>query len=181
MSLPSPDVRIRPVDLADAPAIADLVTRNRDHQRDTEPIRPEHFYSTSGQEEHISHALETAAAGTGAMFVIEADGVLAGRIYLNTIVRGAFQSASVGYSVDHACTGRGVATGAVRRLIDVAFGELELHRLQADVLTANVASQRVLAKCGFQWFGRAPDYLRIAGRWQEHELYQLINADHPSV
>ena len=180
MSSSSPDVRIRPVDLADAPAIAELVTRNREFQQATEPVRTDTYFSVDGQREHIAHAVGEAEAGRGRMYVIEADGMLAGRIYLNSIVRGAFQSASVGYSVDRALNGRGVATAALRGLIDVAFGELELHRLQGEVLASNVASLRVLERCGFTWYGRAPDYLRIAGRWQPHELYQLVNAAFPS-
>jgi ribosomal-protein-alanine N-acetyltransferase len=68
----------------------------------------------------------------------------------------------------------------LRELIGFAFGEFDLHRLQGETLTTNLASQRVLERCGFSRYGRAPDYLRIDGRWQTHDLYQLVNADHGS-
>ena len=57
----------------------------------------------------------------------------------------------------------------------MAFGELGLHRIQAGTLLHNTGSQRVLERNGFQRFGVAPQYLRIAGQWQDHALYQLIS------
>jgi ribosomal-protein-alanine N-acetyltransferase len=58
----------------------------------------------------------------------------------------------------------------------MAFTELDLHRIQADTLVHNVASQRVLARNGFVRIGLAPRYLKIAGRWQDCVLHQVINA-----
>jgi len=107
------------------------------------------------------------------------DGQLVGRINLNRLIRGAFQSASVGYLLDQHMTGRGIATAALRQVIDIAFSALNLHRLQAETLTDNPASQAVLRRCGFVHYGRAPDYLKIDGRWQTNDLFQLINPDYP--
>jgi [ribosomal protein S5]-alanine N-acetyltransferase len=69
-------------------------------------------------------------------------------------------------------SGRGLATAAVRGIIRVAFDELRLHRIQAGTLLHNVRSQRVLERNGFHRFGVSPAYLNIAGRWQDHALYQ---------
>jgi ribosomal-protein-alanine N-acetyltransferase len=98
-----------------------------------------------------------------------------GRVTLNGIVRGPFQSCSVGYWVGEADTGRGLATAAVADIITVAFGELGLHRIQAETLLHNAASQRVLQRNGFVRIGTAAAYLKIAGRWQDHHLYQVLN------
>jgi [ribosomal protein S5]-alanine N-acetyltransferase len=57
----------------------------------------------------------------------------------------------------------------------VAFLELGLHRIEAGTLLANIASQRVLERNGFVRFGVAPEYLNIAGRWQDHAIYQVLN------
>jgi [ribosomal protein S5]-alanine N-acetyltransferase len=104
-------------------------------------------------------------------------GAVAGRITLNGIVRGAFQSCSVGYWVSEAVGGRGLATAALRDVKAAAFGALGLHRIQAETLVHNVASQRVLQRNGFSRVGLAPAYLKIAGRWQDCILYQVINTD----
>lgn len=71
--------------------------------------------------------------------------------------------------------GRGLATGAVREITRVAFEELGLHRIEAGTLLRNVRSQRVLERNGFVRFGVATAYLNIAGRWQDHVMYQVVN------
>lgn len=71
--------------------------------------------------------------------------------------------------------GRGVATAAVGATVELAFHQLQLHRLQAGTLVHNAASQRVLERNGFVRFGLAPGYLHIAGRWQDHVLFQRLN------
>lgn len=174
----SPAVRIRPATLEDARGLAELLARSREYFRTGEPRRPEEYYTAEGQRAVLEAARRSHDAGTGTTFVIESDGTLVGRIALSTIVRGAFQSASVGYVVDRDVAGRGVATAALLQVVDVAFGELGLNRLQADTLPENVASQRVLHKCGFVHIGQAPHYLRIDGRWRTHDLFQLINHAH---
>jgi ribosomal-protein-alanine N-acetyltransferase len=70
-----------------------------------------------------------------------------------------------------------VATAAVAAVVRIAFSDLGLHRLQADTLVHNTASQRVLARNGFTRIGLAPRSLRIAGRWQDHVLHQLLEED----
>jgi ribosomal-protein-alanine N-acetyltransferase len=107
--------------------------------------------------------------------VLDDDGVVAGRLTLSAIVRGAFQSCSMGYWLSQDRTGRGYATQAVDAAVTLAFGELALHRIQAGTLVSNTASQNVLLRAGFERFGLAPRYLRIAGRWQDHILFQRLS------
>lgn len=168
---------LRPPTIADAQGLSSLLIKNRDYFRTGEPLRPDEFYTIDHQTKVITDAQAARDAGTGFMFVIEQDGIVVGRANLNSVIRGAFQSASVGYVVDEAHTGRGIATHALRHMIDVAFHEIGLHRLQAETLIDNHASQRVLHRCGFEHYGTAPEYLRIDGRWQTNALFQLINRD----
>lgn len=102
------------------------------------------------------------------------DGLLVGRITVSDIVRGPFLSAHLGYWVAQTSNGRGVATAAVGATVTMAFDDLGLHRLQAGTLVHNTVSQRVLARNGFVRIGLAPAYLRIAGRWQDHVLFQRV-------
>ena len=95
------------------------------------------------------------------MFLIEHNDLVIGRASLNSVIRGAFQSASVGYVVDESHTGRNITTHALKYIINVAFSELHLHRLHGETLTDNYTSQRVLQHCGFIRYGTAPEYLRI--------------------
>ena len=110
----------------------------------------------------------------GYSFGLFAGDFLVGRFSLAGIVRGPFQSAGLGYWVDEQYAGRGLASAAVRVIVDTARDELGLHRMEAGTLLHNVGSQRVLLKAGFQQIGVAPKYLLIAGTWQDHNLYQII-------
>ena len=96
-------------------------------------------------------------------------------ISLSNVVPGAFRSANVGYFVDGSRNGRGLATRALETVAEHAFGELALHRLEAGSLVDNIASQRVLEKNGFECIGLARSYLRIAGAWRDHLLFQRTN------
>jgi len=170
---------IRLITLSDAPRLATLRAINRDFLAPWEPIRPEISFTVEGQRHAISDALEQYDRGLALPEVILADGQVVGRATLSNIVRGPFQSCNLGYWVDAAHNGRGVATAAVRQIVDMAFTELDLHRVEAGTLTHNVASQRVLERNGFVRFGIAPSYLHIAGQWQDHVLFQTINAEMP--
>lgn len=159
----------------DAPALADLLRANRDFLAPWEPLRPEEYFTVDGQHAVIRTDLDQHGRGSNLPHVILDDvGQVIGRISLNGIVRGAFQSCSMGYWVSASHNGRGFATAAVRELVQVAFTQLGLHRVQAETLLHNVASQRVLERNGFVRFGVAPAYLKIAGRWQDHILYQVL-------
>jgi [ribosomal protein S5]-alanine N-acetyltransferase len=159
----------------DAPALAELLCASRDFLAPWEPVRGEEYFTVDGQRAVIHTDLEQHDQGAKLPHVILGDaGQVVGRITLNGIVRSCFQSCSMGYWVGADHNGRGFATAAVRELVRVAFEELGLHRVQAETLLHNVRSQRVLERNGFVRYGMAPDYLKIAGRWQDHVMYQLI-------
>jgi [ribosomal protein S5]-alanine N-acetyltransferase len=160
----------------DAAVLAELVRANREFLSPWEPVRDESYFTEAGQRASIRASLAEHEHGRGLPYVIiDSDGSVVGRVNLNTIVRGAFQSASLGYWIAEASGGRGITTAAVRDIIRVAFTELGLHRIQADTLVHNAASQRVLERNGFVRIGRAPRYLKIAGQWQDCILHQLVN------
>jgi len=165
----------RPVTLDDAPVLSELLRANRDFLAPWEPIRSDHYVTADGQRAVLRAALEQCEQGSTLAHVILDSGRVVGRITLNGIVRGAFQSCSVGYWVGAADNGRGLATAAVRDVMRVAFEDLGLHRVQAETLLLNVRSQHVLERVGFVRFGVAPAYLKIAGRWQDHAIYQALS------
>jgi ribosomal-protein-alanine N-acetyltransferase len=170
-------VRIRPLVLADAPALLALRLRNRAFLEPWEPRRDERFFTLGGQEEGVRAVLRDRDEGRALPFSIEVEGALAGGINLNVIVRGVFENAYLGYWLDEAHGGRGIATEAVRQAVDHAFGPAGLHRVQAAVIPRNVPSLRVLEKLGFREEGYAERYLCIDGVWEDHRLFALTRAD----
>jgi ribosomal-protein-alanine N-acetyltransferase len=161
----------------------------RVHEVSSEHFRPwfpsrdaDHSLETAFGEA-LARAQRGAEAGTELRLVgVLEDGVIAGFFALNQIFRGVFQNAYAGWSVAADQIGRGLATEGVQALLDVAFASepagLALHRVQANVIPANVASVRVAEKAGFRQEGAALRYLRIDGRWQDHLMFAKTVEEH---
>ena len=111
-------------------------------------------------------------------FVIDAvSGELAGVINLSEIVRGAFQSGYLGYFGLAPHVRRGLMTEGMRQVIERAFGDLGLHRVEANIQPGNAASIALVRRLGFGREGYSPRYLRINGRWRDHERWALLQED----
>jgi ribosomal-protein-alanine N-acetyltransferase len=173
-----PGFEIRPLVVDDAAALAAAYERNRDHLAPRVPRRNPEFFTEAGQRADTSTKLESASTGHQDPWVIWHGEDVAGRVNLSNIARGPFQSASIGYWVDHGHTGRGLATAAVRYAVERAR-DIGLHRVEAGTLAHTEASQVVLRRCGFEQFGMAAQYLFIAGAWQDHVMFQTILHDRP--
>ena len=165
----------RIVSVDDAAPLAASLRENRAFLAPWEPLRDETFFTVQAQRAALERALDAHARESMVPLVILDNRQIVGRITINGITRGAFQSASIGYWVSQQHNGRGLATAAVADAMTIAFGDLGLHRLQAETLLHNTASQRVLTRNGFRPFGIAPAYLKIAGKWQDHVLFHAFN------
>jgi len=104
-------------------------------------------------------------------------GAILGAVNLNEIVRGVFQSAFLGYWVGAAHARKGYLTEALPLVIDYAFDELGLHRVEANIMPHNEASLRLARRVGFRLEGRAERYLKIAGAWQDHDRYAITREE----
>ena len=160
---------IRLLTPADAEEIAALYVANRDFLAPFEPDRTEEFFTPEFQRRRI----DTAGEDHWRWGIIDGDRI-AGMIVLADVLRGALQVGNVGYWVDSTHNGRGLATAALADVIAFAFGEGELHRLEAGTLVHNHASQRVLEKNGFERYGLARKLLKINGEWRDHVLFERI-------
>jgi ribosomal-protein-alanine N-acetyltransferase len=159
----------------DAAALTTLLSESREAFTPWEPLRDDEFFTVGKQRSLLVDALAAYAQGSTVPLVIVDGSVVVGRITLNGVVRGPLQSASLGYWVSPRFQGRGFATAAVADAITLAFGEMKLHRLQAETLLNNTGSQQVLLRNGFRPYGVAPSYLKIAGRWQDFVLFHLLS------
>jgi [ribosomal protein S5]-alanine N-acetyltransferase len=109
-------------------------------------------------------------------FVCEASHIC-GVINLSEIVRGSFQSAYMGYYALSPHAGKGYMTAGIDLVLDRAFGELELHRLEANIQPKNKRSIELVRRAGFRLEGLSRRYLRIAGRWRDHERWAITVED----
>jgi [ribosomal protein S5]-alanine N-acetyltransferase len=107
-------------------------------------------------------------------FVVEVGGELAGAINLTHIVWGAFRSGYLGYYAFTGFEGRGVMTAGLNAVVRHAFKTLGLHRVEANIQPGNLASIALARRCGFQLEGYSPRYLKIGGRWRDHERWARL-------
>lgn len=174
------DLVLLPADPALAPGVADYYARNRAFLSPFEGEHPEDFYTVSYQRAVLTADARHAAEDRDYRFLLmqrPASQRVIGSIALSSVVRGAFHSAFVGYKADAALQGRGYMTQALLALTAFAFGPLNLHRLEINVMPRNIASRRVAEKAGFAQEGLAKAYLRIGGVWEDHLHYVRLNPD----
>jgi ribosomal-protein-alanine N-acetyltransferase len=152
-----------------------LLRENRAFLSPWQPRRSDFYFTDEAQQEFVDKAGQERDRGASLpLVIVDDEGRIAGTVTLQSIIRGAFQSCSVGYWLAEGALGRGLATAAVREATQVAFRDLRLHRVQAETLPHNVRSRRLLERLGFVQYGSAPAYLHIAGSWQHNLLYQLL-------
>ena len=123
---------------------------------------------------------QRARLGTSLPFAVRVEGRLAGQVTIDNIVRGALRSGSLGYWVDRSVAGRGLGSLAVALACAHAFGQVGLHRVQADIRPENLPSQRLVKRLGFRQEGLLRRYLEIDGDWRDHLSYALLAEDLPT-
>jgi [ribosomal protein S5]-alanine N-acetyltransferase len=105
------------------------------------------------------------------------DGAIVGLFELSGIVRGSFLNAYLGYWVGAPYAGRGYMREGMEHVLRFAFGDLRLHRVEANIQPANKRSKALAQKSGFRREGFSPRYLKIGGRWRDHERWAILAED----
>ena len=110
-------------------------------------------------------------------------GAIAGTVTVDSIVRGRFQSATLSYAAFAPAAGRGYMSEGLALVLEYAFQELRLHRLEANIQPGNQASLRLVQRLGFRREGYSPAMLFIDGAWRDHERWAITRemTDLPAV
>ena len=101
------------------------------------------------------------------------DGAIVGFFNISQIIRGPLQSAFLGYGGVAAHAGQGYMTEGMELVLERAFTELALHRLEANIQPGNAASIALARRCGFVREGFSERYLKVGGRWRDHERWAI--------
>lgn len=105
------------------------------------------------------------------------DGAILGAINLNEIVRGPAQTAYLGYWIGAPYAKRGYMTEGLPLALRHAFQVLGLHRVEANIMPTNRPSLALVTRAKFRREGYSPRYLKIDGRWRDHERWALLAED----
>jgi ribosomal-protein-alanine N-acetyltransferase len=169
-------IYIRPFDVEDAASLLELQTENRRFFEKFALERDKDFYTLDSQLGRIKQFDEDWKSDQAYNFgIFHHDGTLIGMINLFQVLRGSLQSAFIGYFLDKKHNGKGYTTEAVKLIVDYAFSELKLHRIEAGVMPHNIGSIRVLEKSGFHKEGIAKKNVKINGKWEDHQVLAIVN------
>jgi ribosomal-protein-alanine N-acetyltransferase len=165
-------VVLRPLVPQDFNAWSEVRRRNGEWLTQWEPLRLPHHPDPETNREVFAARCGSRdrerLAGSQYAFGIFVDGTFAGELNLNNIVRGAMQSATIGYWIDRARAGRSLMSESIVVLMQFAFEELNLHRLEICIIPRNSNSRRVVEKLDLREEGTAQRFLEINGAWEDH-------------
>ena len=105
------------------------------------------------------------------------DAAVLGSINISQIFRFAFQSAYLGYWIGAPYAGQGYMKEGLALVLTEAFRRLRLHRLEANIQPENTPSIRLVRSLGFRLEGYSPRYLKISGRWRDHERWAILREE----
>jgi ribosomal-protein-alanine N-acetyltransferase len=109
----------------------------------------------------------------GFLILRRSDDELVGVCNVSHIIRGNLQGGFIGFAAVAGFAGRGYMRRGVGMVLHQAFGRLRLHRVEANVQPANHASIALVSALGFVREGFSERYLKVGGRWRDHERWAI--------
>ncbi len=164
----APRVYIRSPQRADEPEFTSLMRASRGFHRPwaSAPTDPDRFRA---------YLEDNSRPDFEAFLVCRlADDAIVGFFNISQITRGSLQSAYLGYAAGQRFAGQGYMREGIELVLRVAFTQLRLHRLEANIQPGNQASIALAQGAGFKREGFSPRYLKISGRWRDHERWALL-------
>lgn len=162
-----PRVELHPLTLADQDEFCTLV------QASAELHRPWMQLPATAEEFQVWMRRFDDGSNLGFLIRVRETGEAAGTVNINSIIRGRYQGASLGYAAFAPSAGRGYMTEGIAVALRHAFTELRLHRLEAAIQPGNKASLALVQRLGFRYEGVSPAYLYIDGAWRDHERWSV--------
>ncbi len=170
-------VLLRPLAANDFRSWSEVRRHNAEWLTVWEPSRPAHQADPANDRGAFAARCQQRdrdrAAGTAFQFGLFVDNQVAGEVNLNNVVRGAMQSGTIGYWIDQRHAGRAYVAEAVVVVLQFAFEQLLLHRVEICIVPRNLRSRRVVEKLKIRDEGLAERYLEINGTWEDHIRYGI--------
>ncbi|HYC89908.1 MAG TPA: GNAT family protein [Thermoanaerobaculia bacterium] len=103
---------------------------------------------------------------------------LIGIVSLMDVIRGLFQNAFLGLTIFNKYWQSGYGKAATEAILDIAFNDLGLHRLEAGVEPRNIRCLRGIRAFGFRKEGRKKRAVYLRGEWRDLMMYSLTCEDY---
>lgn len=143
-----------------------------------EPKRADNFYTLSYQKASLSaeyqQMLETKSVRYW-VFLKDYPDTIIGSVCFHNILRGSYQSCSLGYKFNQQYRQQGFAFESIQKTIEIMYLEYHIHRIEAFIMPTNHPSLRLIEKLNFYYEGISYSYANINGFWSDHKRYALIN------
>lgn len=159
------------LEMKDADELYDLIHRNRDHIGEWLKF-PSITLTADDSKTFIERTRIRYAKDEGYWLGIWSGGKLAGSIgylYLDQ----ENKKTEIGYWIGKEFEGKGIITKSIKVLINYAFDELKLNKVEIGVATDNTKSRAIPEKLGFKREGELRDYEYINGRYLDRIIYGL--------
>jgi ribosomal-protein-alanine N-acetyltransferase len=160
-------VELRPLTLSDQDEFCSLVRAS------TELHLPWMQLPATAEEFQLWMRRFDDGTNLGFLIRVRETGAAAGMVNINSIIRGRYQGASLGYAAFAPSAGKGYMTDGLTVTLQHAFTDLRLHRLEANIQPANRASLALAQRLGFRYEGLSSAYLYIGGAWRDHERWSI--------
>jgi [ribosomal protein S5]-alanine N-acetyltransferase len=161
-------VIVRPPEAADADDYLERMRASRAFHRPWIVAPTDRASWDRLMERHATEQVEVLFA------VRRADAAIVGTFVLSQIFYGQFRNAYLGFWATAGHERRGYMTEGMHGVLRHAFRTLRLHRVEANVQPGNAASLALVRRCGFRHEGFSPRYLKVAGRWRDHERFAIV-------
>ncbi|MEZ4887464.1 MAG: GNAT family N-acetyltransferase [Chitinophagales bacterium] len=161
-----------------ASLVLDFHLRNRTYLKPWSAKRGEDYYTLEKQAVNLHLQSEDFKQGKGLRFHLFKKNhpeKIIGNVGISNIIRGVFWSCHLGYQIDKEERNQGLMTEALKEVIRYVFEELQLHRIEANIMPRNLPSIEVVKKLGFENEGYAKKYLKINDTWEDHYHFVLLN------
>lgn len=168
------NIKIRILTPGDAEEVLNYSIRNKEHLEAFEPSRDRPFYTIQVQHNILNESYRQYLKGVTLDFGIFKEEKLIGKVKLSNIVYGVFRNGIIGYSIDKEYEGKGYMREAMELIINYAYEDMDLHRIEASALVENERSKKLLKSCGFKVLGINEKYLFINGKWRDHITFYKL-------
>ena len=163
--------------ISEARVISEFLHKNQDHLAPWEPWREFDYLTERHWENRIhQYIVQFQHDISCCLLILDKDNTtIMGMVDYTHIVRNCFESCFLGFKIGESFQGQGYMTEAITASLHYIFHTLNLHRVAASYMPRNKASAKVLEKCQFHIEGRAPSYICINGKWEDHVITSILN------